>query len=269
MISLINESKISIYNYLIFSKKFSSGWKFVLFYSVIMYITTYFHWSILQVDIVKVTEEPPMNNDSSQLDYRQTYAEFSRPPSLPNPVQKPCPECGNNVPENELQSHLDFHFALQLSQQQREEFRSEIKTKYVSPSTAKPKTVSSTLRAKPKAPLIDKFLTAANASNTSTDDVTTACSECGKLIPTANMPEHLDYHAARKLQIELNKLEMHTVKSNKFVSVVNKSGNVSNGGLKRKRPTSGDKSQPTRTNSLSSYFNKMWTQLTNESHVPC
>lgn len=210
-----------------------------------------------QVDIVKVTEEPPMNNDSSQLDYRQTYAEFSRPPSLPNPVQKPCPECGNNVPENELQSHLDFHFALQLSQQQREEFRSEIKTKYVSPSTAKPKTVSSTLRAKPKAPLIDKFLTAANASNTSTDDVTTACSECGKLIPTANMPEHLDYHAARKLQIELNKLEMHTVKSNKFVSVVNKSGNVSNGGLKRKRPTSGDKSQPTKTNSLSSYFNKM------------
>lgn len=212
-----------------------------------------------QVDAAKVND-PSSNNESHRLDYRQTYAEFSRPPSLPEPVQKPCPECGNNIPEYELQSHLDFHFALQLSQMQREEFRSEIKTKYASPSsaTAKSKSAPSTQRPKPKVPLIDKFLTV--SSNTTTnipiEDATAKCSECGKNIPTTNMPEHLDYHAARKLQIELNKLEMQTVQSNKFGSV-GSSTSVPNGNLKRKRPATGDKGQPTKLNSLSSYFTKM------------
>ncbi|KXJ69049.1 hypothetical protein RP20_CCG000408 [Aedes albopictus] len=143
---------------------------------------------------------------------------------------------------------------------QREEFRSEIKTKYASPSsaTAKSKSAPSTQRPKPKVPLIDKFLTV--SSNTTTnipiEDATAKCSECGKNIPTTNMPEHLDYHAARKLQIELNKLEMQTVQSNKFGSV-GSSTSVPNGNLKRKRPATGDKGQPTKLNSLSSYFTKM------------
>ncbi|XP_062536462.1 DNA polymerase eta [Armigeres subalbatus] len=212
-----------------------------------------------QLEDVK-PDKPSTQKEASQLDYHQTYAEFSRPICLPEPTKKVCPECGNNVPESDLQSHLDFHFALLLSQQQREEFRNEIKTKYVSPlPAAKSKPVANSQRVKPKAPLIDRFLTVINTASTSTTNAsTTECSECGKSVPTENMQEHLDYHAARKLQIELNKMEMKTVKSNGFGPVSSKSSDASNGSLKRKRPSSAcDKNQPAKVNSLAAFFTKM------------
>ncbi|XP_065080903.1 DNA polymerase eta [Ochlerotatus camptorhynchus] len=207
----------------------------------------------------EVVKGPSSSSGPSVLDYRRTYAEFNRPLCLPEPIKKPCPECGNDVPENELQSHLDFHFALQLSQQQRDEFRTEIKTKFSSPAAAavksKPHQPASRQVTKTKVPSIDKFLATTTATNTSTEDAVTKCAECNKRIPTASMQEHLDYHAARKLQIELNKLEMQTVKLNAFG--VNASNTGAGSSLKRKRPSTSDKSQPAKVNNLSSYFTKM------------
>lgn len=211
-----------------------------------------------QVETAKVNKSSS-SNESHRLDYRQTYAEFCRPLSLPESVQKPCPECKKNVPENELRSHLDFHFALLLSQQQREKFRSEIKTKQVAPSptTAKSKSTPCAQRSNPKPSLIEKFLTAsARTTNTSTGGATAKCSECSKTIPTANMPEHLDYHAARQLQVNLNKLDIKTVQSNRSVDSKS-STSVPKGGLKRKRPSHGNEDQPTKLNTLTSYFTKM------------
>ncbi|KAL9694444.1 hypothetical protein quinque_013729 [Culex quinquefasciatus] len=227
---------------------------------------------------VEETSEPavipttvPSNDDckpsTSGLDYRSTYAEFQcleqqQPVPTISVTTKPCPECGKNVPEHTLQSHLDFHVALRISQQQREEFRNELKQKLSSPAATAPKPIKPAANQTPKAKLskakIDKYLTSAAQNRTASavsEDATSVarCDECGKMVALDAVQEHSDFHAAKKLQLELNRQEMRTVTTNGFHTKPATTG----GGAKRKRPPGGDKVQPVKINNLSSYFTKM------------
>lgn len=197
---------------------------------------------------------------SSGFDYRSTYAEFQCPENpLPTLTTKPCPECGKNVPENTLQYHMDFHFALKISQQQREEFRNEIKQKISSPVAKLSKPALQTPKTKTSTIQIDKYLTTVQnetATSREASATTSKCADCGKMISVEATQEHSDFHAARKLQLELNKMEMRTVTSNGF-QTKSTTSQAGAGGTKRKRPPGGDKVQPVKVNNLSSYFTKM------------
>uniref|UniRef100_A0A6E8VEL7 DNA polymerase eta n=1 Tax=Anopheles coluzzii TaxID=1518534 RepID=A0A6E8VEL7_ANOCL len=217
-------------------------------------------------------------------DYKETYAEYSF--QVPEPNLE-CPQCKKPIPEHEFQSHQDFHFALSLSQQQRDEFRNDLKTKMTSKSPLPAKRPSKAVvsagptsggNGAPSANLsIARFLSkvspesirsssaeVATGSNSKADEVPenhTKCSDCGKFIPLDSLDQHNDYHVAKRLQQELNRLEVvvPSQATSKPALVVVASGASSS--TKRKRPaSSSDKvTSPVKQKlkPLSSYFTKL------------
>ena len=71
--------------------------------------------------------EKPSTSSKEVPDYMKSYAEFYRAPVA---LTIKCEECGQNIPENQIESHQDFHVALNISKQEREEFRKEKKSEY-------------------------------------------------------------------------------------------------------------------------------------------
>ncbi|KAF9416460.1 hypothetical protein HW555_006221 [Spodoptera exigua] len=113
-----------------------------------------------------------------------------------------CPDCEKAVPITEITEHSDFHLALKLREEERQNVRKEIKeksntkynqnveTKKQLEQTSKSESVSS----------IANFLVKID------DNIPTeVCSTCGKKVPIDKFGEHLDFHEAQKLSRELNK----------------------------------------------------------------
>uniref|UniRef100_A0A182M3F2 DNA polymerase eta n=1 Tax=Anopheles culicifacies TaxID=139723 RepID=A0A182M3F2_9DIPT len=224
-------------------------------------------------------------------DYKETYAEYYYTAAAPEPapLTVECPQCRKQIPEHEYQSHQDFHFALSLSQQQRDEFRNDLKSKMASksplPNKRPSKASASSSSAVSASSGSSSSATTANLSITrflskvspesvrssSADQATTSrntksdeqseshmkCAECGKLISIESMAEHNDYHVAKRLQQELNRLEppSQPIVNKPFVTVAASSG------AKRKRPTiAGEEiTSPVKQKlkPLSSYFTKL------------
>lgn len=143
-----------------------------------------------------------------------------------------CTTCNKRVPLPELQSHADAHFAFQISQEQRREYRNQIATNSASkqPPAKRTKLSQSTFSASssaassaasqpspkrsaascPAGGLISRFLVPSKEVNSSiaaaaeppADHV--RCTECSKFVPVADVQLHADYHTARRLQRELN-----------------------------------------------------------------
>uniref|UniRef100_A0A182JPC3 DNA polymerase eta n=1 Tax=Anopheles christyi TaxID=43041 RepID=A0A182JPC3_9DIPT len=218
-------------------------------------------------------------------DYTETYAEYSF--QVPEPTLE-CPQCRKQIPEHEFQSHQDFHFALSLSQQQRDEFRNDLKSKMVpkSPFAAKrpSKPISSTVTnssgsgASSSNMSIARFLSkvapdsvrssnagAATSSSGKDEELPEnhiRCPDCGKFIHVDAMVQHNDYHVAKRLQQELNRLEppSQSVRT-PAVIVLGGSSASSSSGTKRKRPgDTGEKmTSPVKQKlkPVSSYFTKL------------
>lgn len=144
-----------------------------------------------------------------------------------------CSTCNKRVPLQELQSHADAHYAYQLSQQQRAEYRSQLglnqsvssagsASKPAAATAKRPKPPNggrtSSNAATPRAPggssLLKRFLQTQppprrppSPLQSQPADATcerVACTECDRLIAVDKLLEHSDYHAARRLQRELN-----------------------------------------------------------------
>lgn len=161
----------------------------------------------------------PVASTSKAADYKQTYAEFYRPPSNLDIPKEKCSQCNKMVNVHEMQVHNDEHFAFHLTQEQRVEYQSKLQTATVAVTappakkmkTSKPAaTVSTTFS-------IDKFLVKKDAAqhnesvagcSSAVEVETERCSECGKNIPITEILEHMDYHAAKKLHEELLRSEM-------------------------------------------------------------
>lgn len=168
-----------------------------------------------QVQNTKILEAMP--STSSASNYTDTYAEFL----VPEPKEQDfttCDKCGKKVLAYDFQTHNDFHFALELSQEQREKFRSEVKSKIITTPPRKKSKISSSQLNTSKKPItssqpaaeisIAKFLSKEQPNVNDSDETTQPtekCIECGNLVPTEKIIEHLDYHAARKIQVEWNK----------------------------------------------------------------
>lgn len=139
-------------------------------------------------------------------EYEKSYAEFAQINVAPTMIT--CALCKIRIPEDERQEHADFHIALQLSQQQREEYRKEQKVKIVQKSTpVMAKKAGGTKKhvQTVKHNSLDSFLRKFSTQSSVANVETVKCTECGKDIEVTQLAEHQDYHVARKLQIDMNR----------------------------------------------------------------
>lgn len=174
---------------------------------------------------------------SNQPDYRNTYVEFLRP-TIPDDFFETCTQCNKKLLTLEMQSHMDMHLAFQLSEEQRMEFRSQLKNK---PSTSPPAAKKPKLNRSTNSNFATNSggggnkigrntnltSTSSSGSNSSKGALTkyfeqqksedpsasssVKCDECGKFINIENVAEHSDYHTAKKLQMEINSLNAGAV----------------------------------------------------------
>lgn len=108
-----------------------------------------------------------------------------------------CKECGELIPLLEIVSHMDYHLALKLSQEIEPSIMEVAETKQRINDKPPPKKrkVSNYLGS------IQSFCTKQNIES---DEITELCTECNKRIKIDDITTHYDYHAAKKLHLELN-----------------------------------------------------------------
>lgn len=155
-----------------------------------------------------------------------------------------CSICKRKIPEDEMPAHNDYHFALQLSHQQRQEFRDEMKSKF-SPQPNKTNNVkmkTNNKLTKPNTSLsIQSFLKKKEDVTEDFDVNAIKCEECGKMVK--DIIEHSDYHLAKKLQQELSRTSFQVTQPSTSA--------------KRKRNNShSDKTNPVKIKPLTTFFNK-------------
>ncbi len=172
----------------------------------------------------EIEEEQP--GPSNQTDYKATYVEFLRP-TIPDDFFESCTQCHKKVLTIEIQSHMDMHLAFKLSEEQRLEFRSQLKSKPSTSSSSPPVAKKPKLDRNPKLNSSsssgsgNKVARSTDSSSNhgsltkyfvqKTNDVPDAsvkCEECGKFIQMESVAEHSDYHTAKKLQMEINSLNV-------------------------------------------------------------
>lgn len=117
-------------------------------------------------------------------------------------ISMKCEKCGKNIVNNEkaIQSHKDYHTALDVSREQREEYRQNARNKIISPKQAPP---AKKAKLDTTVTSIKTFFEHRDPSEESTVEQQ-PCEECGRLIDVDKLAEHTDYHFARKIQIEMN-----------------------------------------------------------------
>lgn len=200
---------------------------------------------------------------TSTADYTQTYAEFYRPPPTLEIPKVKCSQCSKLVNAHDLQVHTDGHFAFQLTQEQRAEFQSQLQTSTVAvaapPAAKKMKTAKSS-SSTTNTFSIDKFLVKKDASHDESVAGTSSaigigtevCSECGKAVPIADILEHMDYHAAKKLHDEL--LESEQKASRSVASDTKKTKPTAGKGTKKKNDSSNKSSNNNSLKSIVTFF---------------
>lgn len=172
-----------------------------------------------ELTLNRIPTSSPLPSTSNAADYTQTYAEYYRAPSNLEIPKVKCSQCNKIVNAHEIQVHTDAHFAFLLSQEQRMEFQSEIRkssTATATPPAAKKMKTSKSSTTMSSTISIEKFLVKKDdlqrnesvaGCSIANDVEKEICIECGKNIPIADILEHMDYHAAKKLHEELLKSE--------------------------------------------------------------
>lgn len=198
------------------------------------------------------------NSTSAQSDYIQTYAEFYVPAKVEAPKVE-CSQCGKQVNAHEMQVHTDEHLAFQLTQEDRVEFRSQLKrgNESTTPAAKKQKTATNNKVKSPpeKMPSIERFLkkddSMAIPTTSIADNVETEkCTECGRMIPIVELFEHMDYHAAKKLHNELMRSEAMANQSNNN-TVKNNPSLVKS---KKSKKNTSTKGTPSAMKNIASFF---------------
>lgn len=199
----------------------------------------------------------PTPSTSARPDYMETYAEFYAPAKVEVPKVE-CSQCGKKVNEHEMQVHTDEHLAFQLTQEERVEFRNQLKrsNESTTPTAKKQKTSANNKVKSPpkKMPSIEKFLRKDDSMaipSTSTADNVEAekCAECGKMIPIVDLFEHMDYHAAKKLHSELMRSEAMANQANN-----NTIKNTSLSKSKKSKKNTSTKDKPNAMKNIASFF---------------
>ncbi|XP_075151282.1 DNA polymerase eta [Haematobia irritans] len=154
-------------------------------------------------------------NNSAVYDYRTEYAEFAIPVLNENFLQYTnCSSCRAKILNDpfSIQTHQDHHYAHELSQQQRIEYRESVRTKI---SAVKSPTSKTGIKKNQKKSTnsqsegITKFLKPSTSEIKSPSDE--ICDICKIPIKYDELMEHKDFHLAKDLQRKMNQLEVRTV----------------------------------------------------------
>lgn len=112
-----------------------------------------------------------------------------------------CPECKQTISFDALDSHSDYHMALNLRNEEREIMRKEkIKPNQIDTAQTKSGINQTKQNNLNNTSTITNFLVKFN-ENVPIE----TCSECSRKIPVEKLPEHLDFHEAQRLSREINK----------------------------------------------------------------
>lgn len=141
--------------------------------------------------------------------------------SIPREEEKvECEECGTMLGKNELQIHTDAHLAIRMSQEPQERYQRGLKRKTtaltISRSSKKSRNGQS-LQSQSSGFSIEKFLvrpSTSEATEYQCGPEMKKCDKCNKLIPSAELTEHMDFHIAKNLQFEMRRAEIGESKKN-------------------------------------------------------
>lgn len=157
---------------------------------------------------------------NTERHYLKNYVEFAVPDATEDDYIN-CDKCGKKILSYALQTHMDYHYAFEVSQEQRANYRQEILSKVKSSTKTSPP--AKKLKTNPNSNLIanknsnkkvqnktsiiqknviDKFLI--KKDDSSNIEPKELCTECNIQIPITKLLEHQDYHTAKRLQIEMN-----------------------------------------------------------------
>ncbi|XP_045446005.1 DNApol-eta [Melitaea cinxia] len=123
-----------------------------------------------------------------------------------------CSECGKAVPLEKFIEHSDYHVALKLREEEREEFRKTREIIVAKKPNVDAKNKNPQVTKNEAVPSISKFFT--KSDNTVPKIM---CSECGDKVAKEKFSEHLDFHEAQKLSRELNKKQTSSASLNNSV----------------------------------------------------
>lgn len=200
----------------------------------------------------KILEETIENSDSSNgeetktnlIEKHCTFNEIGVAQNLKSPDQNNilketnliesankilCEVCKKFIVKGEMASHMDYHFALQLVKDEAHLYKeplnnSKLKRKQTSPVKLKKKKVV-------KLNTGAKLTSFVQVIDRETLNNSEKCEECGKQIALTDIPSHKDYHAARKLHLEINSIKKCPASTPKKIK--NKSAKTLNKDLNR------------------------------------
>lgn len=204
-----------------------------------------FSKATLVVDNDKETEEEPKSSvRSSFVNYFEKYSEkknvgntegmndgaTEEPKELMEVVPEidgnhVCPECNKIIPSSGYLSHLDYHFALKMVQDEAHLYKNTGATAEEKPpkmSSKKNKSAQTSKRKLPECKNIETFLQKPSVEDLDENN-SEICRECNKRIKLDETVGHADYHAAKKLHSELNSPKKVMTTSVKVASKKNKS----------------------------------------------
>ncbi|XP_023026507.1 DNA polymerase eta [Leptinotarsa decemlineata] len=167
--------------------------------------------------------EPKYSEDENRVNVsmpEETSDEiFQNVQSYTNCDERVCPKCSKQIEITEMQSHMDFHFALEIVKQEahlyapqkrlhiekgvdihknkgKRKISPEVKSslKGASSKTSLKRKVSN---AKP----ISSFFAKSEKLN---EENSKYCSDCDKRIPLPDFSIHTDYHVAKRIHVEMN-----------------------------------------------------------------
>ncbi|XP_044764234.1 DNApol-eta [Coccinella septempunctata] len=116
--------------------------------------------------------------------------------NFPEPSEN-CKECGELIPIVDIVSHMDYHLALKLSQELHAPDSKLVEGK----KSLNEKPPNKKRKVSEGFGSIQSFY---KKQEIGSDEVTELCTECNKRIKIDDMVTHYDYHAAKKLHLELN-----------------------------------------------------------------
>ncbi|XP_052749892.1 DNA polymerase eta isoform X2 [Galleria mellonella] len=142
------------------------------------------------------------NSNKSYPDTENNCILESNTPKKPEPLGTfCCSECGKTLTIDKFDIHADYHLALKLRDEERQQIR----------NYAERNKKTTNQETKRKISVVEENKNEAVSSIASflvkIDDTvpTEMCSECGKRISVEKIGEHLDFHEAQKLNRELNR----------------------------------------------------------------
>lgn len=148
------------------------------------------------------------NPNSVQDKNENLFLENSNSSSMFDEIESTCPECNKKIHHLDYVAHMDYHLAQKLMAEEREIFQAEFQAKKqaIGTKTTKGGKINKSKRKSAETNgTISSFFCKETDKENNVED-TELCPECDKRIPLNEYACHLDYHAAKKLHLELNSI---------------------------------------------------------------